>query len=30
MGGDLMCRGVKGMTPFQPRFSGKGTGGDFN
>ena len=24
-----MSRGEKGMNPFQPRFPGKGTGGDF-
>ena len=24
-----MSRGEKGTTPFQPRFPGKGTGGDF-
>ena len=28
-GGDLMSRGEKGTAPFQPRFSGKGTRGDF-
>ena len=27
--GDLMPRGEKGVAPFQPRFPGKGTGGDF-